>query len=263
MGTSKGYGMPTGGDWTPLKNEANKFIKGDGEKDEQNNPVPVSPARLIGRYIRALGGADDISFNGESSTSGGRSGGSGGRVGRAASSTGTRLGGFLSGVGVRGLAETLREIGLAHLIGKSAKEVSTGLLDAFTAPGSTLDQYAVREALSQLYDEMLDGTETFEDVEAALTKTISDQGISKILADFFCKYLFALFCRDFYEGWLKKVGAAQAGNSLKDIKDFFSSELEVKFVGQDTSNVDWSGQPGLSITRQIMKKTLEIFEVVQ
>jgi acetyl-CoA acyltransferase len=31
MGTSKGYSMPTGGDWTPLKQEATKFVKEDGQ----------------------------------------------------------------------------------------------------------------------------------------------------------------------------------------------------------------------------------------
>lgn len=40
MGTSKGYDMPTGGDWTPLKREATQFANDGGTG-------PVSPAILL------------------------------------------------------------------------------------------------------------------------------------------------------------------------------------------------------------------------
>lgn len=268
MGTSKGYGMPTGGEWTPLKKEANKFVKGEGENDERNEPSP-SPEPLMRRYLRAIGGAKNIAFGtGGERAGGSRGGGSSGTGGgsgggRAATNTGRQLGGFLSGVSRVGLTQTLRERGLEHLIGKSAAEVSLGLLDALTAPAGTLDEEAVRTALDQINDELLEGTETYEDVEAALTQQIDSQGISKILANFFCKYLFRLFTRDFYETWRKNFTSAQADKSLRDVKDYIFSSLEAKFVSQNVVDTNWSGQEGLRITRQILQNTLEIFEVTK
>lgn len=268
MGTSKGYGMPTGGEWTPLKREANKFIKSEGENDEQSEPAS-SPEPLMRRYLRAIGGAKNIAFGtdgeGASGGRGGRTGGggAGGGVGHAASSTGRQLGVFLSGVSRIGLAQALRERGLQHLIGKSAAEVARGLLDDLAAPASTLDDEAVRTALDQINDELLEGTETYEDVEAALTQRIDSQGISKILANFFCKYLFRLFTRDFYETWRKNFTSAQADKALRDVKDYIFSSLEAKFVSQNAANTNWSGQEGLRITRQILQNTLEIFEVTK
>ncbi|MBA3632377.1 MAG: hypothetical protein H0W58_06145 [Acidobacteria bacterium] len=264
MGTSKGYGMPTGGEWTPLKREANKFIKSEGENDGQNQS-DHSPELLVRRYLRAIGGNENIAFGtgGERADGGSRSGGGGssggGRVGRAASNTGRQLGGFLSGVSRVGLTQTLRERGLEHLIGKSAAEVTRGLLDAFAAPASTLDDEAVRTALDQINEELLENTQTYEDVEAALTRQIDTQGISKILANFFCKYLLRMFTRDFYETWRKNFTFVQADKGLKSIRDYIFSELELKFVSSDTANTNWSGQAGLRLTQQIMQNTLEIF----
>jgi len=45
MGTSTGYDMPRGGDWTPLKHEATKFVKDDGTPG--GNPNPVQPRRYF------------------------------------------------------------------------------------------------------------------------------------------------------------------------------------------------------------------------
>ncbi len=270
MGTSKGYGMPTGGEWTPLKREANKFVKAEGENNGQNEPSP-SPEPLMRRYLRAIGGAKNIAFGTDGgraggssgSSGGGGTGGGGGGIGRAASNTGRQFGGFLSGVSRVGLTQALRERGLEHLIGKSAAEVARGLLDDLAAPASTLDDEAVRTALDQINDELLEGTKTYEDVEAALTQQIDSQGISKILANFFCKYLFRLFTRDFYETWRKNFTSTQADKALRDVKDYIFSSFEAKFVSQNAANTNWNGQEGLRITRQILQNTLEIFEVTK
>src|SRR6185503_6598573 len=102
MGTSKGYDMPSGGAWTPLKTDATNFVKYEGRGS-------VSPGKLLVDYLRANGGARSIA-------SGGGKGGGGG--GGAARSVGRALGGFLSSVGAVGLDQTLEAAGLSDLIGK-------------------------------------------------------------------------------------------------------------------------------------------------
>lgn len=260
MGTSKGYGMPTGGDWTPLKTEATRFVKASGGNGGNDT---ATPERLLGRYLRIVRDygnyASRVDGSGGKSKTGGKGGS--GRLSRVATSTGQQLGGFLSGVNTSGLADTLREIGLSELIGKSASEVTSGLLDAFAAPASTLDEEAVRTALLELYDEMLAGADTFDKVEAAFSATLNEQGVVKTLANFFGKYLYRLICRDFYESWQKRVGAGQARLKLAEVKDYIFSALRSKFVGKETTKKDWSGKDGLRLSQQVMRNTLEIFEI--
>ena len=44
MGTSKGYKMPSGGNWEPLKREATDFVKNDGAGS-------VAPKTLLRDYV--------------------------------------------------------------------------------------------------------------------------------------------------------------------------------------------------------------------
>lgn len=256
MGTSKGYGMPTGGAWTPLKNEASRFVKEiGGASSGSANPTHASPKRLLGRYLEAFGGSRKVAS--------GRGGGTGGHVGRAAGRAGGKLGGFLSGVSSQGLAATLREIGLSGLVGKSAADVASGLLDAFTDPANTLDDEAVRTALSQLLSEMLESAKTPEEVETVFSEIINERGVSRILADFFGKYLYRIFIRDFYEGWQKRVGAAQANQKLREVKDYILSSIKSKFAGEESTKRNWSGNDGLRLSQEIMNETLFVFAIVQ
>src|ERR1041385_5685509 len=106
MGTSKGYNMPTGGNWTPLKTDATNFVKNQGQGS-------VSAGRLLADYLRANGGGKSIARRGTRQGAG-PSGGGKGRAGGAARKAGRALGGFLSSVNTVGLDEALREAGLAN-----------------------------------------------------------------------------------------------------------------------------------------------------
>ena len=99
MGTSKGYKMPSGGDWGPLKREATDFVRNVGVK-------PVAPQSLLGHYIRVRGSSGGSASGtggegGSGSASGGTKGGRA-RAWGAGVATAQRLGGFLSRVGRTG-----------------------------------------------------------------------------------------------------------------------------------------------------------------
>lgn len=270
MGTSTGYDMPTGGDWTPLKREATKFVKDEGEGGDDGSPVsnPALPESLLRRFMQTHGGARSFARGTAGSGGGARGignqgGGTGNRggVGRAARSTGRALGGFLSGVGSVGLDAALRDVGLSHLIGQPAADVATGLLDALAAPANTLDEHATRRALAKINEELIGDARTYEDVEQALSNVLDTQGLGRIIMNFFGEYLYQLFCRDFYENWSKRVGASQADRKLKSIKDCIKSGLKAKVINLDVSKIKWFGREGLRITQQVMQETLGIFEV--
>lgn len=252
MGTSTGYNMPKGGDWTPLKNDATSFAKHGGHGS-------INPKSLLGRYLQANGGAQAIAQ--------GR-GGSGGysgsryRIGSSARSAGAKLGDFLSRVATQGLDTTLQKVGLGHLIGKSATEICAGLLDILADSVSTLDDHATRRALSNVFDDLFKPNTPYEDIEQVLNQSLDEKGMMLIMVDFFGYYLYELFCRDFYEDWQKKVGVDQTKRSLLQVKDCIFSEVESELASKTIDSIDWSGLAGLSLAERIMQDTLEIFEVI-
>lgn len=264
--------MPKGGDWTPLKHEATKFVKDDGTSG--GSPNPVQPEALLSNFIRTCvtgggnsrAGAGGGAGGGGIAAGGGRGGGSGGggggrSFGRSARATGGALGGFLSRVDTVGLDEALREAGLEGLIGRPAAEVMAGLLDALAAPAGTLDEHAARKALEVINAEMIGGAKSYAEVKGALKNALDKQGLERIVVNFFGEYLYQNFLRSVYKDWAKKVGADQAGRRLKSIRDCITSALKSKFVNRDVSKVRWKGREGRRIIDQVWRGTLKIFGV--
>jgi hypothetical protein len=263
--------MPTSGKWTPLKNDATDFVQGTGSKD-------ITPADLLYDFIRAIGGLTGLmrGHGGSApSSDGGRAGGgaskrgagggagTGGGGASAAVGTAQNLGGFLSRVGEVGLEESLRERGLDDAVGKSASDVSDTLLDEFAGPASTLDNALARESLAEIRDEILTDAETFEDVEKKLDTAIDELGIFGILASFFGHYIFKMFCRNFYEEWVKKVGDEKAASSLAQIKEYIISSVRTKLTGRQVATVDWKKDQGKQVTEGVLKETLDVFGVIE
>jgi hypothetical protein len=271
MGTSRKYEMPTGGKWTPLKNDATDFVQGTGSKD-------ITPAGLVSDFIRTIGGLKGlVRGNGGSAPSaggdhvagagsksgGGGGGGAGGGGTSAAIGTAQNLGGFLSRVGEVGLEQSLRERGLDNAVGKSASDVSDSLLDEFAGPASTLDNALARESMAEIRDEILTDAETFEDVEERLNTAMDEIGIFGILASFFGHYIFKMFCRNFYEEWVKKVGDAKATSSLAQIKEYIVSSVRNKLTGRDVASADWKKDAGKQVTEGVLRETLDVFGVTE
>ena len=262
--------MPAGGNWTPLKNDATDFVQGAGS-------AGITPASLLTDFIRAAGGLKGLlrghggsvplssGTGGAGAKAKGGGSGGGGAAGGAGTSaavgTARNLGGFLSSVADVGLEKTLREKGLESIVGKSASDLTDTLLDEFAGPASTLDNALARESLAEIRDEILRDAETFEDVEKQLNAAIDELGIFGILASFFGHYIFKMFCRNFYEEWVKKVGEAKAGTSLKEIEEYIRSSVRAKLTGRSIAAADWKKDEGKQVTENVLKETLEVFGV--
>ena len=94
-------------------------------------------------------------------------------------------------------------------------------------------------------------------METALT----DLGIFGILASFFGHYVFKLFCRNFYEDWLKKVGTSKTASKLSEIKDYITSSLRTQLAGRKLDNTSWKGKEGNRLAESVLKETIEVFGV--
>ena len=102
---------------------------------------------------------------------------------------------------------------------------------------------------------------TFEDVEKQLNTALDELGVFGILASFFGHYIFKMFCRNFYEEWVKKVGEAKASSGLSHIKNYITSSLRSKLAGRKVEKVDWKKNEGRQIAENVLTETLEVFGV--
>lgn len=280
MGTSRAYTAPTNGNWPRLKREVTEFGNvGDGTPgpEDPNNSAPQLPnipfptlpplpsaTQLLASYIRTLGGVSaliaGLSIAGASS-GGGAALARAGNIGQSATRVGRNLGGFATRVNQADISTALREYGLENLIGQPVQEVTAGLIDALVGPDGTMDDDLAREALCLLRREQLAEAQTADDVERILKDTLGRIEVSGLVMQFYGHYLFAMFCRDFYERLQQKIGPDAADRSIESVRRTITAVLENELVGQDITRVDWGHAEGQELAERILVRTLTIFEV--
>ena len=268
MGTSTGYGMPTGGEWTPLKREATRYVKADGEGDDSGKSTPET---VMSNFVNALQsasvGSPGISSPSGGGTGGGGTGGGGRTGGTTALSSGSaqrvaqRLGNFLSTVQSSTLGEALQGIGLGELVGQSASQIATALLDKLVGPASTIDDQVARQAYDDFRKELLGEAKTAEDVQNALKAAMDENGLKGVIMRYFSLYIYRSFCVSFYEVWRKKVSAATATTKLAGIKKYVDGRLKAKLRDKDATKVQWNTAQGAQIISQILDETCRVFKV--
>lgn len=249
--------MPTGGEWTPLKNDATRFVKETGK---------ATPQSLLSDYVSAMGGPASFSSSsgGDGGGTGGGGGGSGGGSGGGGSTRAARrvtqsLGNFLSRVGTAGLDVALQEIGLGDLVGKPAIQIARALLDKLAGPASTIDDAAARAACDDLIKELFQDARN--DLDRVLKAALDARGLGGLLMRFFSLYIYRRFCRDFYENWKARVTPEKANARLGAIKKYIDTQLKARCVNKDISAVNWSGGEGGRLVSQILGQTCRVFQV--
>jgi hypothetical protein len=147
------------------------------------------------------------------------------------------------------------------LIGQSAQEVVAGLIDALVGPDSTINDDLAHEALCILRREQLAEAQTADDVERILKETLGRVEVSGLIMQFYGHYLFAMFCRDFYERLQLKIGPDAADRCIESVRRTITATLENELVGQEVTQVDWGRVEGQELAERILIRTFEIFEV--
>ena len=241
MGTSTNYDAPPS--WGPLKSQVTRLA---GEIA----PSPVRVAELVRDFIAQNGGAAAVARGGGTLGSG-----------KAAQASARSLAGFVSLASDVGLAEALRRSGLQELIGRPVTDIILGLVDYCTGPGASIDEVDARNALSQLFDEILGDATDASEVEAILSGVGEGSDLAELLEKFFGNYLCEQFCRVFYERLVKKHGDDRARSFLDEIRGFVRSALANHVVGVNVTRVDWFGDQGRRVADDIMEQTLRVFEI--
>lgn len=237
MGTSKGYKAPTTPPWPDLKRNVSRQAS-DGP------PSADSAQNTLHDFIAANGGPATLTS---------------GSGGKAAQVVAGKIASFISAIEDLGLREALRQANLEDLIGKSVSEMAFALIDYLGGSANTVDEVDARNALSRFLSELLEETSNSKEVVRILEAIASRNELENLLIKFFGYFVYERFCRVFFERLTTRVGEAKAQSYLKGIFDYIKASLRNRTFGRNLSSIDWSGQEGESIIKEILNETLDVF----
>ncbi len=257
MGTSKSFPTPSGGAWSPLKNDISDMLGGNRN---------IQPDRIIGGTIRAAGLAPASLGGGERrGRSGGAGGGGGGQrsgrasVGRAAAG----LAGFGAAVQAGGLDAGLHVLGLEELHGKPAAEIIARISDHLAEGVEDLQGELLRTALREAMFEAaaLGGDPGLRDMGTALQNYLDQTGPEGLAELFLSHFVFDRI-------WLvveSHVDQKADGNSSASAmamavqnacRSHVRSHMDDARNTEMFNKLNWFGPDGIRIGQQIVA-TLE------
>ena len=238
MGTSTNYSAPP--NWGPIKSAVTRT---------GGTFTTEKMGELVSSLVGGMKGAGRGGFGG---------GARGGGVGGGARGTAQALGGFLSTVAESGLAAALQSVGLGSLEGKSPEEIALALLDVLCGPGSTIDDVDLRNALSALLDELLNGATDFAAAEQGLRDAATS--LNQVIANLFGNYIFERFQTTMYAKLEAKIGAG-ASTCMDSLRDYIHGQLQLEGAQRDLTKFDWAGTAGANLVNEILDRTFIVFSV--
>jgi hypothetical protein len=255
----------TGNDAEPNDGENESPDNGD---QQDNSPLPTPPvtwqmAKASMSRFASTGERNSLSRAGRDyvGAKGGR------RAAAQAASTGKsvalKVGGFLSTVASAGIRTALDEIGLGHMVGRSAPEVLAALIDVLAPAGATLQEAAARKAaddvLEKLYEDYIAKTGDITALES-----LDKQGITNAIEASIAGYIYNL--------WLDELGLSietkaisplQAVGLERDVRVYVRERVRLELGEQDPASIDWNGPAGRNIIDTVFQEAYGFLEVEQ
>lgn len=247
MGTSSSRTAPRGGGWTRAKGTASRFASGAALSSD-----------VASAYVGALGGSSRASR-------GGGGGGGGGARGAfsSAKKTARSLGSFLGGVASRGLDQTLRDFGLGDLIGRSASEVISGIVDALVGPGTSLDEAVARVALVEVMGELYDERNVaYENLVDSWESGIDRDRCVELLELFLVEAIYQKILSDLADRIEEHSDSVAMTRARElELRDYIEEMVRFDLRQKDPVQVDWQGQEGDElITRNLEAALVQLEE---
>lgn len=233
MGTSAGYSLPTGGNWSKVKREVTSWVS-TGATDTQ------SIGHVASSFVAAHHGASQAAQ----------------QMSHAAQA-GSRFAGFASGVAQNGLSETLTQFNLGQYIGRSASEVLRGIRNFLIGDNSLLEDDIVQNGFVDFYEEQLLNDNSFEELE----RTLKQADIGDMLLRFFGHCIYRQFVTEFHERMMSKVDIPTTQHHLALMKDYIFTNLRVIVHGKNLTTVDWNGNEGRTLSARLLEGAWKFSEL--
>lgn len=242
MGTSKSYGGIKGNpNWSKLSSSVT-YACDTGKISTANFDSITS------KFAALLGG----------SAYGGR--GRSGIGGKAGLKTARKLGGFLNDVKSQGFRSALSNTGFDISETTKASDTINYLLEYCAGVASTLDETAAKEAERQLLEEIGGDAKTFQELEKNFEEKIEEYGIEELVIKYYAYYIYEHLSIDFYEKLIEEKGKQATANFYTQLKNFLVEKVKNVSLKRNLSKIDWAGEEGDKLVKNIFEDTLKAFE---
>ena len=250
MGTSKGTMPPSNGDWSPLKNDITQLVNNIDIPDQEKKLKLTS--NVVRDFITAIGGAENFASSSKSRRDGEKTIYSS-KTGRA---TAVKLGNFFGSVGTNGIQNTFNafKINFASL---TIDDLHKELIKIFSTTSNSDDANAANKAMAEVIDELFTGVSNIEDLE---TKILSSIDTENILCQFYERYVFKRFERNFDEYDIGHYGNDKARRVLEDVESFIHIKLKTYQCDNKLKDIDFTTGASEVFVQGLLQNILEFLE---
>lgn len=250
MGTSKGTMPPSNGDWSPLKNDITQLVNNIDIPDQEKKSKLTS--KVVADFITAIGGSENFASSSKSRRDGQKTIYSS-KTGRA---TAIKLSGFMGSVSANGIHNTLNsfKINFANL---TIDEIHKELIKIFSTTSNSDDANAANKAMAEVLDDLFIGVDNIEDLE---TKIFSSTETENILCQFYEKYIFKRFERNFDEYDIGHYGNDKARRILEDVESFIHMKLKTYQCDKKLKDIDFTTGASEIFVQAQLQNILEFLE---
>lgn len=273
MGTSKSFGgrkdinplLPTWSlpdlDDNPLSPESSDRNEEQLAAQEVQQPPQSKPWQSANRSLGELvsdSGGESLSKAGRAyvrALGGSRQAASSSVTARSSSA---KLGGFLSGLVLQGINQTLKDNGLSHVVGKDADGVMAAILDLIAPSPNSREESIVRVAvcktLENLYDKFDLRNGDITELDRMNVEDIKDAYVSTISS-----YI--------YQRWLAELGIAIEKKSVsaneavyleREVKGYVYDRVKIDLQNVDILHLDWEGDFGHKFVEETFKEAYDL-----
>ena len=242
MGTSTSYGGIKGNpNWSQLSSSVTRAC-------DTGNISSYSLNSITSNFVKLIGGAN---YGGRGrSKIGGKSG----------IRTAKKLGGFLSSVKDKGFQTAMSEIGFNTSDDAKPSDAINHLLEYCAGVASSLDDTAAKTAEKQLLEEIESESKDFAELAENFESTMEKYSIEELLTKYYAYYVYEHLSCDFYEKLIEEKGKVATSNFYTQLKRFLVEKIKNVARKRDLSKVDWTGEKGDELVKNIFEDTLNAFE---
>lgn len=198
---------------------------------------------IMHHFVKAIGGSS--AGRGRSST-----------FGRAGINRAQRFMSFVSDVQRGGFNEALRSIGIVDAAQLSVNDFINYLLAHCSEGNSNLDETAANSAIDELLKYLLNSTDSLEGIES-----VFQQADINTQHEWLC-YFFASYIMEFSNELFSTRIFENDGDPVRtfqEVRSYIQSSLAELNVGRGLQNVDWHGNQGTTIIKNLQTEILQIW----
>lgn len=242
MGTSKSYdGIKGNPNWSNLSRSITSAC--------DSGRISSSNLNNIAKNFTSLIGGSNYGGRGKSKIGG-----------RAGIKTAKKLISFLNDVKSRGFENALSGIGFDYSEITRPNDAVNYLLEYCAGVASSLDETAAKEAERQLLEEIGGDAATFQELGTKFEEKIEEFGLEELLIKYYAYYIYEHLSIDFYEKLVIEKGQDNTNNLYIQLKNYLVEKVKNVSLNRDLSKIEWSGEEGDTLVKNIFEDTLKAFE---